>query len=112
MIGVEKQIYCETYLLLVKYYDSPDTFEIWKDILKDAKQLIKNFDNYVFAKDMVMLVLEQLEYRITGKVDEKHNFKKADDWDYLIQRYLDNKKTSRSYNKKTKETLGNRLSKL
>lgn len=112
MIGVEKQIYCETYLLLVKYYDSPDTFEIWEDILKDAQQLIKNYDNYVFAKDMVMLVLEQLEYRITGKVDEKHNFKRAEDWNYLVHWYLDRKKSSEDKDKRTKEALNSRLSKL
>lgn len=118
MIGIEKQIYSETYLLLVKYYDCQDTYEVWQAIVDDVRKLVKDYDNYKFARDMALLVVEQLEYKICGKTNEKYENKKAEDWNYLIQRYLERKakqqqQQQNSTNTQTnKETLNNRLARL
>lgn len=113
MIGIEKQIYSETYLILVKYYDCPDTYEVWQAILDDIKQLTKNYDNYKFAVDMCLLVINQLEYKITGKTNESYCNKKAEDWNYLIQRYMERKaNTQKESSKIENRNLASRLSNL
>lgn len=114
MIGVEKQIYSETYMLLVKYYDCEDTDEVWKAVVNDVKQLVKNYDGYKFARDMALLVVNQLEYKICGKNIGEYDNRKPEEWNYLIQGYLERKEKAKqvSTSKTNTDTLSSRLSKL
>lgn len=88
MIGVEKHIFSEAYIILEKYYDYPNTENTWRMVLEELKVFGHNYEMHPMAVQMIDLVMQGLQYRIAGKyIDEKYKGRRADDWGYLIERY-------------------------
>lgn len=99
MIGVEKPIFSEAYIILEKYYDYPNTDETWEKIVTELKIFGENYEGHPMAKQMIDVVMQGLEYSIANKyVDEKYRGRRAKDWGYLVERYKYRKQLERARN--------------
>lgn len=99
MIGVEKPIFSEAYIILEKYYDYPNTDDTWERIVAELRVFGQNYEGHPMSKQMIDLVMQALEYKIAGKyLDEKYKGRRPEDWGYLVERYKYRKQLERARN--------------
>lgn len=58
---IEFAIYADVWNFHKRYYDVSDNDEYWKAVIKDGNALYKKYDDFRFAKSLVMAVMEELE---------------------------------------------------
>lgn len=65
--GIEKYIWSDTYNVFLKYKDCPNTEETWENVTNEIEALNQKYHNHSTFRAMSILVLNQLDSRISGR---------------------------------------------
>lgn len=83
--GIEKFIFSDMYVILEKYVNCEDSYELWVKVIDECKMVCKRYDNHPLANDLAVAVMSDLEKRITKK---EFKGKSLEYWETVKQRAL------------------------
>lgn len=88
-LGVEKYIFSDAYNLFLKYKDiDPNNDYYWECCVADAKLLTFKYHDYPFARELVLSVLGQLEFKLCNKTLSNKTY---EEWEHTLGNYREAK---------------------
>lgn len=88
-LGIEKYIFSDAYNLFLKYKDiDPNNSYYWECCMTDAKSLTSKYHDYPFARELILNVLGQLEFKLC---DRTLDGKTYNEWEKILGNYKDAK---------------------
>lgn len=87
MIGIEKEIFSETYKFLIKYCDGENTPEFWENVIDDCRRIHYLFEGHPLATDLLIACISQLQYRVADVINGLKCFKTYQEWDTLKEKF-------------------------
>lgn len=77
--GIERYIFADVYNFFLKYKDMPNEDYYWENCLNDSQMLYFKYKNNPFARAMLSSTINQLEAKITGKLQAGLTYEQWDE---------------------------------
>jgi len=88
--GIEKYIFADAYVLLTKYIDGDGrSDQFWGSCVNDARELNKKYRGNKLCLDLVLAVMDDIEYKFNGSIDKTGRVYK--DWEAVKESIKTNK---------------------
>lgn len=92
--GIEKYIFSDLYNFFLKYSNMLNDDFYWDYCISDARALCFKYRNYPLARNMIVSVLGQIEFKVCNKVVDGRTYKQWDE-------YLGDYKSAKPFSPKT-----------